>query len=363
MIKVTGKNTFTADRDWLFEFCTCTDADTISFYNQENQILVSAQSPYRSVYYQQALTTPLSIGLGVNTQKLTKTVRHLRSGEVSFSFNSKKLKLQQDNVKVDYPIQDAHAITKIPQFVELTGEYKDSLSDSIVKTCALVPDSTKYMGVLLDVSDNTTKVFKLSALVARVFVHPPFLTACRFAIPISFSEILKKMSVSGILFSNNVIGVKSEKGTCCWVSLVHDGYPHDYLNYFKLQDNLQLVATTHVYVFDKDLLQNALTLVDAVIGDDGPDVVFTPAGYTNQGLLVWEISGKTIGHCTASERVMCQDSSKIEREPTAFKLKRKTLLSTIRTQDQNIYMYDLESFLLISNKERSDVSLLATLPV
>ena len=364
MIELIDKNTLAFDRTWLHEFCLCTDKDSpISFSSQDGVVSVFFQNHYKTVLSSFTLESALTFSVGVDSEKLTKAAKQLRDGKVHISVTKKSFLLSQDNVKVTLPLLDGKYPSQLPQFSALEGSHKDALTSSIIQCGSSIKDNPRFYGIMLDSNESALRIFKLSGVMARIVSHDPFLTPCRFVISSDFSEVLRHLSVDKLLFSDNCIGALSQSGVYCWVSLVHDVYPQEYLNYFGLVNSVDMInKSLPCYVFDKDILVNAVSIVDSVIGDDGLDVIFRPEGADQAtGFPVWSINGKAIGNCKASEQVACIANTSAVIAP--FGLRRKNLLNVLKVQEKKVFLYDSDSIILVTNEAGSDVSLLSKLVV
>lgn len=372
------KNKILVDFDILSEFAKAVEKATKDTkfiyiaYDGKELTLFSEESHVGALVISKTVVAPTEKGqmkpfsAGLDAAPFLALMKKLYKGFITIKLGKKsKIILEEDNIKVSFAIVSPKSYFKIPEGVNLPGDAKDWVIQSLIDCLASVEEAAKtasgpFNGILFDTSAGVSRICKFSNVSLYLASNQAFFGQdYRVVIPDNIAKLAKafQKDISDLILTENSVGLSLKQGTKVYNAQPADTYLVSYINGLNLAEGLNMIPQgSEHYLFDTNHLLNAVDLVATTLGDDESWVKMAIVGTANDDSnMVWEVSGKSFKGLEVKEEVL--SSRGIITEP--FAVNKKRMLRSLSTFDQEVYAYDLStSALALASSTGAKVALL-----
>lgn len=374
---------FILDYKFGFDFCraveTCSPKNDFVYLSCDGKVFsVFSQARTATVFGQSVLGGGEIFSMGIESSKFVALFKRLYAGSpIRITPTSTHLIIREDNIKVRFPLAAYTKQLGVPDFsyIGLSGESESVawLAKGISNCDAAVGVSRRFPGVLVDnTSSGICRLVKISETAIRICAHAkiPFRDGSSWGGRAVVSpEMAKTLSrfhedVTELMITQNVVGLHLSSGVKLYAALFHDDLPMSYTHEFGLLDSTtQIVPVGRKYVFERQRFLDVLELVSAVVGAEESLLLCEIHGLSeSSGFPVWKISARTHNGCEASEFIESAAPGSTDMEP--FRIHKNRAISSLKLHGDTLLLYDnSETFLLVTNEDCSDVTLLVKAPV
>jgi len=372
-IDVKG-NDFVVDYQFGFDFCKAIDttrckAKYVYLSCDGDNFIMHLMSDTLTVYASSPAPGGKVFKLGVPAPKLVALFKRLYPGSIiKFKPSKKDLLVQEDNIKVKLSAVNYKAPSQIAKFSYIEGPECEWLVESISKCASALGDGKRFNGILIDnTSPYVGRVVNFTETAFRVCAANKFSFGdYRMVITIDVAKALKGFSdsITHLMVSPGKFGAYLKSGVCFFTPLMYDDLPNRYVESFGLQEQAaQVDLSGRSYLFNKQRFAEVFEFVSSVIGSEESMIMCEIEGLTSQDQFpVWRLSAKTHNGCEASELVETLASGVTDMLPC--RINKRSTVNTLKYHGEDIIVLDKdETFLAITDKDASDVTLLLKAPV
>ena len=372
-IDVKGKD-FIVDYQFGFDFCKAIDttrckAKHVYVSCDGDNFLMHLVSDTLTVYASAPAPGGKAFKLGVPAPKLVALFKRLYPGSsIKFKPSRKELVVQEDNIKVKLAAVNYKAPSQLADFSYIEGPECKWLVESISKCASALGDGKRFNGILIDNTyPNLGRVVNFTETAFRVCAANKFSFGdYRMVISIDVAKALKSFSgsITHLMVAPGKFGAYLNSGVCFFTPLMYDDLPARYVESFGLLDyTAQVDLSGRCYLFNKQRFAEVFEFVSSVIGSEESMILCEVEGLTAQDQFpVWRLSAKTHNGCEASELVDSISSGVTDMQP--FRVNKRSTVNTLKYHGDEIVVLDKdETFLAITDKDASDVTLLLKAPV